>query len=174
MGPSGNALLCWGTGCLKLSRLASAEVREALHFPSYRKQSVSGFLRETHPLLGEGCQDGRPALTGLWHAPNRDLGSFLRRVRAGAWCWLLWGRAEAGAAFRGSPSHVPAAGARRFPPDWELLGLLLRLRHRLGLLRTSDSAVTSDRKRWWADFSFFVFTGRTSSCPFPTADNSSV
>lgn len=56
--------------------------------------------------------------------------------------------------FRWLPSPHPWSSP--LPLTWELLGILLRLQHSLGLLRTSDSTVTSDRKPWWADFSFFL------------------
>lgn len=164
MGPGGNALLCLGRGCLKPPPLARTEVREALHFPSCRKRSVSAFHRETHSLLGEGCQDGTPVLTGPWHRRNQDLGSSrgMRELVHSTGC----GEEQKQGRFLWLPLPRPWSQGSPLPLAWELLRLLLRLQHRLALLRTSDRAVTSDRKRWWADFSFFVFTGRTNSCPF--------
>lgn len=61
---------------------------------------------------------------------------------------------------------LPTPRSSPLPLTWELLGLLLHLRRRLGLLRTSDNAVTSYRKPWWADFSFFCFYWQDQQLPF--------
>lgn len=104
----------FGNRLPRASLLASTEVREALSFPTHRKQSFSGFITETHPRLGEGCQDRIPELTGMWHTCN-ELGSFPACVSGCIVLAVGKGRAEAGTAFHGSPSCTPRTTALHFP-----------------------------------------------------------
>lgn len=157
-------MLCLGTGCLKPSPPASTAVQEGVRFPSQRKGSVSTFLRETHPLLGQGCQDGTPSLTRPRHARNCDWAPShgMREPGRGAGCGE---EQKQGPISPPAPPklglHFPSLGSSwvsccACDTGWLCRGPQTALSHPIG----SGGGLISP-------FFFFVFTGRINNCPFP-------
>jgi len=162
VGPGGNAVLRLGTGCLT-QRLLTSTAAGGCASPAGGNDPTLGFLQKPGPCLGKAARTG--------HRRSRGRGTHVIGTGAGtcAQC-RLWGGAEAGAAFRGSPSCTPGAGLSASPrlgaagspcnTGWVCRGPQTELSHPIG----SGGGLISPF--------LFLLAGPTAAL-LPAADNSS-